>query len=280
MSEELKFDVKTHFQFGANWEEYSRSIREIDIKRSETALCRLLGVETLKGQSFLDIGCGSGIHSLAALRLGADSVQAIDIDERSVACAQELVKTHWDKPNFDAEVGNVFELDAARSRRYDVVYSWGVLHHTGDMWGAVDAAAKQVQPGGLFAIALYRKTPCCGFWKIEKKFFAGASPTVRKLLVYTYAGMRMLGDLVRLKDPTRRWRRPKSASRGMKWYTDVVDWLGGYPYESATPDEVREFVEARGFKQLASFKTKTDLGVFGSGNAEYRFRAAEHHEAP
>lgn len=275
MSGELKFDVKTHFQFGANWAEYSRSIRESDISSSEAALARLLGVESLEGRTFLDIGCGSGIHSLAALRLGADSVQAMDIDPQSVACARELIKSWWDKPNFDAEVGNVFELNGAESRRYDVVYSWGVLHHTGDLWGAIDAAAKRVAPGGLFAIALYRKTPCCGFWKIEKKFFARASPTLRKLLVYTYAVLRMLGDLVRLKDPTRRWRRPKSAERGMKWYTDVVDWLGGYPYESATPEEVREFVEARGFKQLASFKTKSDLGIFGSGNAEYRFRAAE-----
>ena len=273
MSAELKFDAGTHFQFGENWAEYSQSISDSDIVMSEVALKRLLGLNTLDGKSFLDIGCGSGIHALAALRLGARKVRAIDIDQTSVACARDVIGNRWHKDNFDIEVQNVFDLGAEITRQFDIVYSWGVLHHTGDMWGAIEAASKLVKPGGLFVIAIYRKTPCCGFWKMEKRFFSKVGPAARGIFVYTYMALRTFGDIVRLKNPIRRFRHGDTNKRGMKWYTDVVDWLGGYPYESATPREIREFVEPLGFGLLSVFREKSDLGLFGSGNAEYRFQA-------
>ncbi len=275
MSAELKFDSSTHFQFGDNWAEYSRSIGDADIAISEAALSRLVGLGSLAGKSFLDIGCGSGIHSLAALRLGAKKVKAIDIDETSVACTRRVIESRWHKKNFDLELGNVFEIDTEDEGRFDIVYSWGVLHHTGDMWGAIEAASKLVRPGGLFVIAVYLKTRCCGFWKIEKKFFTGAGPLTRKAFVYAYIVLRMIADMVRLKNPLRWFRRRDANKRGMKWYTDVVDWLGGYPYESATPGEIRAFVEGLGFKQVSAFRTRSGLGVFGTGNAEYRFQSLE-----
>lgn len=271
----LKFDAATHFQFGENWAEYSRSITDSDIVMSEAALKRLLGLESLVGKSFLDIGCGSGIHALAALRLGAKTVKAIDVDQTSVACARQVIGSRWHRDNIEVEVQNVFDLSAESTGQFDIVYSWGVLHHTGDMWGAIEAASQMVKQDGLFVIAIYRKTPCCGFWKMEKRFFTKAGPAVRGVLVYAYIALRMLGDIVRLKNPLGRFRQGDANKRGMKWYTDVVDWLGGYPYESATPREIRKFVEPLGFDLLTVFRENSDFGLFGTGNAEYRFQAAK-----
>jgi 2-polyprenyl-6-hydroxyphenyl methylase/3-demethylubiquinone-9 3-methyltransferase len=66
-------------------------------------------------------------------------------------------------------------------------------------------------------------------------------------------------------------RRHSDKKRGMKWYTDVIDWLGGYPYESASPEEITQFMAQRDFTLVNSFKTGRRLGFFGTGNAEYLF---------
>ena len=274
-SAELKLDAATHFQFGENWADYSGSISDSDIVMSEVGLKRLLGLGTLNGKTFLDIGCGSGIHSLAALQLGAKTVKAIDIDKTSVACARGVIGSRWHKDNFAVEVKNVFDISVENTGQFDIVYSWGVLHHTGDMWGAIEAASKLVKPDGLFVIAIYRKTPCCGFWEKEKRFFTQASPTMRRLLVYAYMALHVLGDMVRLKNPLRRFHHQDANKRGIKWYTDVVDWLGGYPYESAKPVEIRDFVEPLGFNLLSVFRENSSFGLFGTGNAEYRFQATD-----
>ncbi len=47
-------------------------------------------METLAGNSFLDVGSGSGLFSLAAMRLGADRVHSFDYDPQSVGCTKEL----------------------------------------------------------------------------------------------------------------------------------------------------------------------------------------------
>ena len=111
----------------------------------------------LRERTFLDIGCGSGLFSLAARRLGA-SVHSFDFDEQSVACARELKRRYFpDDPDWRIEAGSV--LDAAYMKglgEFDVVYSWGVLHHTGAMWVALEQAIGRVASGGgkLF-IAIY-----------------------------------------------------------------------------------------------------------------------------
>ncbi len=54
--------------------------------------------------------------------------------------------------------------------------------------------------------------------------------------------------------------------RGTKWYTDVIDWLGGYPYDSATPAEIKEFVEGLGCRLEQTAKTKNKPGLLGTGD--------------
>ena len=124
------------------------------------------------GKTFLDIGCGSGLNALAALSLGAASVTAVDIDENSVSTTQALLAARAPNPNWSAKLASVFDMTPDTFGTFDVVYSWGVLHHTGSMWKAIDCAARLVSPGGLYAIAIYTKTPLCGFWQYEKAFYS------------------------------------------------------------------------------------------------------------
>ena len=150
--------ANTRFAFGKNWESYATLIGESEIAEAEKALLRLFPDVQLQGRSFLDIGCGSGLHALAASRLGARPITAIDIDPDSVATARAVLARY--KVDCAVSQQSVFDMTG----HFDVVYSWGVLHHTGDMWRAIEKAASLVAPGGLLAIALYRRTKSDAFW--------------------------------------------------------------------------------------------------------------------
>ena len=271
MKTDIKFDQSTHFEFGKNWSAYSETISDNDINSAKDQLRHLLGLQDLNGKSFLDIGCGSGIHSLSALKLGAATVHAIDIDPNSVNTTRKVLEKYWENDNYKIEQQNIFEVNKDSFPQFDIVYSWGVLHHTGDMWNAIDMATQLVKPEGLFAIAIYRKTGLCKFWQWEKKLYTDSPQFIKTFLVWIFIGMKMLRDLLRFKNPFKKIRRHSDKKRGMKWYYDVIDWLGGYPYESASPEEIESFFSDRGFSLKHAFKTRKRLGVFGTGNAEYLF---------
>jgi 2-polyprenyl-6-hydroxyphenyl methylase/3-demethylubiquinone-9 3-methyltransferase len=257
------------FDFGANWQRYARDVDDDAIEAAVAALADLLG--DLRGRTVLDLGCGSGIHGLAALRLGCRHLTAVDVNPKSVATARGLVAAHHAGDNHSIAQADVFDFEPQRT--FDVVYSWGVLHHTGDMWRAVRRAAAWVAPSGLLCIALYRKTPFCGFWKIVKRLYTASNRPVRGAIFGLYIVLYGLRLLFTGRNPVT-WIRDRETERGMKWYTDKIDWLGGYPYESAAPDDVVAFVEALGFECVAVRNGERLLGLFGSGCAEYVFRRA------
>src|SRR5690606_41988210 len=99
------------FEFGRNWQQFSRLLDEERIEHATTQLQRLLGVQSLEKRSFFDIGCGSGLHSLAALRLGAARVLALAVDEAAVQTAQDVLFRHWNEDNYVVEPGTVLDLD-------------------------------------------------------------------------------------------------------------------------------------------------------------------------
>ena len=264
-------DLDSHFKFGENWADYARTITKEKIAVAIQEISVLLDMDSLEGKTFLDVGCGSGIHSLAALALGAKKVIALDIDPDSVKTTHDVLSKNSVNNNWECFELSVFELDALKLGKFDVVYSWGVLHHTGDLWRAVEKTAFLVQDSGFLAIAIYIKTPFCWVWKWEKRLYSKFPRFLQKICLNFFASVWLLGKLVKGINPVR-YIREYHGNRGMNFFHDCHDWLGGYPYESATPDEVIRALSNHGFKLLRKFKTDPPLGVFGTWCAEYVFQ--------
>ena len=251
------------FEFGANWTRFLQGLDETRIASAEASLCRMLETETLQGKAFLDIGCGSGLFSLAARRLGAN-VHSLDYDAKSVACTAELRRRYFPGDSqWTVEAGSALDAEYLRTLgKFDIVYSWGVLHHTGDMASALANAAGPVAPGGQLFIAIYNdEGGRSRRWRRVKKLYNHSSKVTRFLIVSLcvvhFWWKPTLADLVRGR-PGDTWRQYQQP-RGMSPVRDAVDWVGGYPYEVATPELIFDFYRARGFS-MVKLKTRQDLG--------------------
>jgi 2-polyprenyl-3-methyl-5-hydroxy-6-metoxy-1,4-benzoquinol methylase len=261
------------FKFGENWLQFAADLQPGQIIEAVGSLSRLLGRNELEGLSFLDIGCGSGLFSLAAHKMGA-RVRSFDFDPDSVSCTQALRDRYYpDDPHWIVERGSILDPGyIARLDRFDIVYSWGVLHHTGAMWSALDCAAGLVAPSGILAVALYRQTPLCGVWRIEKRAYVSLPPFVQSAVRGTYKVAFFAGKATLGGNPFKYVRNYKS-NRGMDWHHDVHDWLGGYPYESAKADAVKSRMTQRGFRVVRTFERPAGNGLFGTGCDEFVFQA-------
>ncbi len=262
-------DLKTHYRFGENWQRFAEGVSEAQIGFAVGALAKLVG-DDLAGQSFLEIGCGSGIHALAALRLGAASVLAVDIDPQAAETAHFVLSCYAPGKSWTVQTRSVFDI-APGSAQYDIVYSWGVLHHTGAMWRAIERGASLVRPGGRLVIAIYRKTPMCRFWRLEKRLYSRGPDWFKGLAEFTLSALLVLGLTLTGRNPAS-YIRNYPRARGMNFLTDVRDWLGGYPYESASATEVCSAVETLGFACERLFPCSTRIGLLGVGCDEYVFR--------
>ncbi|QWD00755.1 class I SAM-dependent methyltransferase [Polynucleobacter paneuropaeus] len=260
MSNEHERELKKRqrFAFGQNWNQYINDINEDRIFEAELSLRNYLRMENLSGYRFLDIGCGSGIFSLAAKRLGA-SVVSFDFDPKSVGCAQYL-KDHYFPEDNEWQIiqGSILDDEFMNSLGlFDIVYSWGVLHHTGFMWKALENALIPLAANGILFISIYndqgRKS---NLWKIIKKGYVRSPTFLKKIYELFFLvglwGPATLRDLVCLK-PFSTWYGYKK-HRGMSPYIDLVDWIGGYPFEVAGPDAIFQFFSARHLK-LSQLKT-------------------------
>jgi len=264
-------NIEEHFEFGKNWSVFAKNITEHLILKAEKSLLKLADSKVLENKSFLDIGCGSGLHSLAALRQGAKKVLAVDIDPVSVETTRYVLSQYHHDTNWECKELSVFELDYDKLSKFDIVYSWGVLHHTGDLLGAISKAVGMVDSNGLFIIAVYRKTKLCFFWKIEKKFYSKSSERIRSVIRTIYISFFQLGRFIQsrnFKEDVRAYNK----QRGMDFYIDVNDWLGGYPYESITPWDLKSYIQGNDFKLVKEFVGQSGLRIFGSGNDEFVFQ--------
>jgi 2-polyprenyl-6-hydroxyphenyl methylase/3-demethylubiquinone-9 3-methyltransferase len=264
---------KREFSFGENWYDYTqRYLSDERIGLAKESLSNFLGMENLKGKSFLDIGCGSGVFSFAAHLMGAGEITSFDVDTFSIKSCEFLSQQKAGNPkNWNIVEGSILDETFVRSlNEHDIVYSWGVLHHTGDMWSAIRNASKLVKPNGLFFIAIYnkRENSLFGskFWLLEKRLYNRVPVVVKRLLELGYMTAAVTYYIITFRNPIKQIKEYKT--RGMSWYTDIKDWLGGYPYEFATPDEITGFCE--GELGLKLVKIKPAVGL---ENSEFLFKA-------
>jgi 2-polyprenyl-6-hydroxyphenyl methylase/3-demethylubiquinone-9 3-methyltransferase len=257
------------FSFGRNWNDFlEQGLDAEGIEAAKSRTAEFLGLQSLAGLSFLDIGCGSGLFSYVAHALGAGRVVSFDVDPLSVACCRRLRERAGNPDSWEVFEGSILDPRlAGRIAPADVVYSWGVLHHTGDMWSAVRAAAGLVKPGGLFFIAIYNKVEYDTLnhlrgshgWLRVKRAYNRSGTLGRRLMEATSAAKDVASWLLTLRNPVREISRYKQ-KRGMSWWHDIVDWLGGYPYEFATAAEIFNFCHGELGLQLERMKTVTSIG--------------------
>jgi len=254
--------ARKRFPFGANWLRFLATVDEQRISAAEASLQAMLQTVDFRGKSLLDIGCGSGLFSLAARRLGA-RVHSVDFDPRSVACTEELRRRYSpDDRDWQVEQGSVLDRQYMSGLgTFDIVYTWGVLHHTGAMWLALENAIGRVEPteGKLF-IAIYNDQG----WKSHVWWFVKLiynsmprlfKPAFIALVSFVANLMLILKYTVRLKPMSA--IRPLCADqreRGMSAKYDRIDWIGGFPYEFASFDVLGQYLEARGFSIISSIR--------------------------
>jgi SAM-dependent methyltransferase len=259
------------FGFGKNWAEFiDAHFNEERIQEAQDHLLRFLHLPSLEGRTFLDIGCGSGLHSLAALRAGAKRIVSFDYDPDSVRTTQHLRAFAGEPSHWTVQQGSVLDkIFMGTLEPADVVYSWGVLHHTGQMWQAIENAAQTMKPDGVFYIALYTTDvhldPTPEYWLRIKRTYNNAGAWKKRAMEWQYAWRATILPELRCGRNPLRTIRNYADSRGMSYWTDVRDWLGGYPMEFAGIEETKKFCRDRLGLEMLNISA-------GQANTEYLFR--------
>lgn len=264
---------ENRFEFGENWKEFLENLSEERIKEAERSLKEWLNIEDLSGKSFLDIGSGSGLFSLAARNMGA-KVFSFDYDKNSVGCTRYLKNTFYENDdNWIVERGDILNNKyLTKFDKYDIVYSWGVLHHTGNMYQALENASNLVSDNGILFISIYNdQGQASKMWKAVKKIYNRCPKALRGFVVVPCFirlwGPTTVKDILKGK-PFNTWRT-YIKQRGMSPKYDVIDWVGGYPFEVAKPEEIFNFFHNKGY-------SLEKLYTAGGGHAcnQYVFKKA------
>jgi 2-polyprenyl-6-hydroxyphenyl methylase/3-demethylubiquinone-9 3-methyltransferase len=259
------------FDFGQNWKEFSENALDASqYRQAQQDFAKLTAGVSLQGRDFLDIGFGQGLGLLCAARAGA-RIHGIDINPkcREVFVANSRHLEPESPPQAQVTVGSILDevpLATARSwaeHGFDIVHSWGVLHHTGSMWQAIENAISLVKPGGHFILAIYNRHWSSPAWKQIKRLYVASPRPLQKVLTGFFTPVIYVAKFLATGS------NPLRKERGMNFHYDVVDWIGGYPYEYASRDEIEDFMSAKGFALERFTPCTTPIGC-----NEFVFRSA------
>lgn len=264
MGAQNEINRKERFEFGENWANFLSVLNDERINFARQTLADLLKSTTLENKTFLDIGSGSGLFSLAARQMGA-TVFSFDYDPKSVACTKELKRRYFnDDEKWSIKEGNILDNDWITTLgQWDIIYTWGVLHHTGAMWQALDNVDKLVKPGGLLVVSIYNdQGGNSRRWHSIKRRYNQGNKCIKNFYIFfigTYYNSRHIATgLLRHRDPFHAWKERKR-NRGMSIKHDLIDWVGGYPFEVAKPEKIFDFYFQKGY-QLTKLFTSGGIG--------------------
>ncbi|EKE16389.1 MAG: Methyltransferase type 12 [uncultured bacterium] len=251
---ENSYNKENHFSFGKNWQNFLKTLTQEKIEEAKKSLIIFLGgKDKIKDKTFIDIGCGSGLFSLAAYLLGASEIVSVDVDDFSIACTQYLKKEHGNPLNWKIVKGSALNKNFITTLgQFDIVYSWGVLHHSGDMYKAFANIINLVKQEGLFYLAIYnenineKKEGTSKLWLKIKEFYNKSNFLIKKIMLSIYIFWFISGLIFSGKNPYKYIKNYKS-NRGMNWINDLIDWIGGYPYEYASITTITNYFKKEGF---------------------------------
>jgi 2-polyprenyl-3-methyl-5-hydroxy-6-metoxy-1,4-benzoquinol methylase len=252
------------FDFGENWVEFSENAltwdRAMSAVNDFSALFRGIAIES---KTFLDIGCGQGLSLLSAEALGA-RVVGCDINSKCIAMVRRNRKyfNAMDKNKVTLVTGSILEDDVVQKLRqsvagsvgYDIVHAWGVLHHTGDMRRALINSISLVKPGGHLVVAIYNRHWSNPAWKCIKALYCVSPVVIQKSIVCFFYFLLIFAKMLVTGE------NPLEKQRGMDFYHDVVDWVGGYPYEYAGKNEIDQIGRDHGLELLRFIPAKVPTG--------------------
>ena len=262
------------FTFGKNWQSFSKkALTPERVIEARQAFCILVNGISFQGMRFIDIGFGQGIALVAAAEMGAE-VLGIDIDSDNREALETTQRAMgWPatpETRFVSILNESFVQGAVG--QYNIVHAWGVLHHTGDMKRAIENSCRLVAPkGGYFICAIYNRHWTSPIWKWIKWSYNLLPKVLQQVLIVLFYPVIY----------TAKWavtgENPRKKDRGMNFFHDVVDWIGGYPYEYASREEIETLVCRQGFKCLSTQPAQVPTGcnVFVFQRTDKQFQSKD-----